>query len=156
MMEYVIKNPIEEVLSNFDYKKRLEELRKEKKGKKCPNWVWMKEQNMSSNEALEYLKNEWPDQFFKNWSKWEAPFYKYFSQNKDDLKIDLDAEYWLPNVVYNYLVDVYMPYYEHRNDREWLRAHRLDRPKSLVWIGESKEEKLPRLGLCSRVTIIIL
>lgn len=141
MIEYVLKNPIEDVLSNFDYKKRLEELKKEKKERKTPDWKWMKEQNFSANEALDYLKENYLDQFMKNWARWETPFYKLFSQNKDDLKVNLDAEYWLPNVVYNYLVDVYMPYYEHRHDRDWLRAHRLDRPKSLVWIGESKRGK---------------
>lgn len=141
MIEYVIKNPIEDVLSNFDYKKRLEELKKENKERKTPDWKWMKEQNFSANEALDYLKENYLDQFMKNWARWETPFYKLFSQNKDDLKVNLDAEYWLPNVVYNYLVDVYMPYYEHRHDRDWLRAHRLDRPKSLVWIGESKRGK---------------
>ena len=31
-----------------------------------------------------------------------------------------------------------MPFYIHRMDEEWLSNHRMDRPKNLVWTGESQ------------------
>lgn len=144
MIKYVTKNPIEEVLSNFDWKNRIEELKKSDEGKKKyrePDWVDMKKKGMTANEALEYIKTNFTREYFKFWYKWESPFYKYFCENKEDFEINPDAEYWIPIEVKKYFDEVYMPYFEHKEDREWLRKHRLDRPGSLVWIGDSQKGK---------------
>lgn len=144
MIEYVTKNPIEEVLSNFDWKKKLDELKKsesDKKKNKEPDWVLMKQNGMTANEALEYIKNNFTREYFRYWYKWEAPFYKFFCENREDFEIDLEAEYWIPLEVKTYFDNVYKPYFDHRNDPNWLRKHRLDRPGSLVWIGDSQRAK---------------
>ena len=111
---------------------------KKKSAEEIVNFPYLKKSGMTAQEAITYIQENHADLYFKYWYKWEGAFYKYFNKSYDEEKIDLDAEYWVPKPVIKYWNEVYKPFYENRNNREWLREHRMDRPGSLCWVGDSQ------------------
>lgn len=115
--------------------------KQQRKSSKRPDWAAMKEKGMTFDEAIEFLKENFPNQFMDNWHKWEPAALKFFDIKEEEEEIDWDAEYWLPNELINWF-DVYVrPFTEHVHDKEWQKRNRNKRPKSLIWIGKSKRGK---------------
>ena len=148
MIDYVTKQ-YSSVWSNVDLETLKEKYRNDFKNnynengkKKSPediiNFPALKKKGMTAQEALVFIQENHSSLFFRYWHKWETPFYKYFSENKDEDIINLDAEYWVPKEVIQYWNETYKPYYENRKNRDWLRKHRMDRPGTLLWIGKSQ------------------
>ena len=101
----------------------------------------MKKNGMGYEEAVEFLKNNFADLFFKNWYRWKCAAVEFFKFKEEEPVIDYEKEYYLPIKFINWFDENVRPFILHKNDKEWLRKHRMDRPKSCIWIGKSKRGK---------------
>ena len=115
--------------------------KQQKKNGRKPDWATMREKGMTFDEAIEFLKENFPQQFMDNWHKWEPAALKFFDVKEEEEEIKWDNYYWLPVKLIDWFDTYVRPYTEHVNDKEWQKKHRNDRPKSLIWIGKSRRGK---------------
>lgn len=117
------------------------EFQKQSPNSKKPNWGAMRANGMGFDEAVEFLKENFPNEFMDHWHKWEPAALKFFDVKEEVEEIDWEAEYWIPIKIINWFDNNVRIFTDHMNDKEWQRKNRNRRPMSLIWIGKSKRGK---------------
>lgn len=129
---------IKEVLKKLDKTSPFNKLGRKKDIE--PDFKEMYEKGWSVTEVLDYLRKNYTNLFVKKYYQWSAGIHAVFFQEEDEYTFKPGLEFYIPIKIIDWLESI-RPFLENYNNKQWIKKHRHERPRSLIWFGASKRGK---------------